>query len=263
MPREFLTSNRTYYVRTDGSDEHGDGLTDEPARAFRTYQRAVDAARTLDFNNKTVTVIAGDEGAPKTFVENVRIKPLVGGGTLHIRGVRSERTRLASASGDTFTQIVSGDTQVLYSGMTLSSDVGNGIKVAYNSLAGIGNDMVFHSFGQNAIWVHDNQSVMQILNSDVYLTGSMASFLFIQYGHAFVEAATINLWGVPQWREAFVTMFPRGSLQYIGNVLQGPATPIGNRMSIKHLSLLNLNGASLSVLPGSADGVIDATSVRM
>ena len=260
--RERLYANRTYYVRSDGNDANaGRGTT--AGLAFKTYQRAVREAMTLDFNGFDVTILAVDEGSQKIFTENVQIKPLVGGGSLHIRGAGSSKTRLTSATGNTFTQEVSGTTSVSYGAMELYATTGCGIKVNYLSLAGISDDMVFGSFGDSAIWVHDSQSIMQILNADIYIIGSMSSFLFIQYGHVFFEGSTINLVGSPVWSSGFITTWPRGTIQYIGNTLAGPATPNGPRRNINKLSVLNLNGSPTSVLPGSSDGTVDATSVQM
>ena len=53
--REQLTGNRTYYVRTDGSDLN-DGLTDDAAGAFLTNTKAVAAIKALDLNGFNVTV---------------------------------------------------------------------------------------------------------------------------------------------------------------------------------------------------------------
>jgi len=260
--RERLYANRTYYVRTDGNDANsGRGATS--GLAFRTYQRAVNEAVTLDFNGFDVTIVAVDEGSQKIYTENVQIKPLVGGGSLHIRGAGSSKTRLTSASGNTFTQEVSGATSVSYGAMELYATTGCGIKVNYLSLASVSNDLVFGSFGDSAIWVHDSQAIMQILNADIYLIGSMKSFLFVQYGHVFVESTTINLVGSPQWSSGFITTWPRGTIQYIGNTLAGPATPVGPRRNINHMSVLNLNGQPTSVLPGSTDGSVDSSSIQM
>lgn len=58
--REVLTANRTYYVRTDGSDSN-DGLANTSGGAFLTPQKAMDViAATLDLSNYTVTVQIAD-----------------------------------------------------------------------------------------------------------------------------------------------------------------------------------------------------------
>lgn len=54
--RELLTGPRTYYVRTDGDDISGTGLTND-ARAYRTIDKAYNTiADTLDLQNFTVTI---------------------------------------------------------------------------------------------------------------------------------------------------------------------------------------------------------------
>jgi hypothetical protein len=55
-PREVLTGNRTYYVRTTGSDSN-DGLCS--GAAFLTIMKAINVCKTIDFNGYTVTIDVG------------------------------------------------------------------------------------------------------------------------------------------------------------------------------------------------------------
>ncbi len=57
--RERLSANRTYYVRTDGSNSNN-GLTNSSGGAFLTIQKAWDTLITLDLNGYAVTIQIGD-----------------------------------------------------------------------------------------------------------------------------------------------------------------------------------------------------------
>ena len=57
--RELLTANRTYYVRTDGSDGNT-GLANTSGGAFLTIQKAIDTAAALDLSVYNVTIQLAD-----------------------------------------------------------------------------------------------------------------------------------------------------------------------------------------------------------
>lgn len=83
IPRERLTANRTYYVRTDGVDTNN-GLANTAGGAFLTIQRALNVViGNLDFGGYTVTIQIADG----TYAGGMTISaPWTGGGSLVING---------------------------------------------------------------------------------------------------------------------------------------------------------------------------------
>lgn len=81
--RERLRANRTYYVRTDGSNSN-DGLTNSAGGAFLTIQYAYDfLVKNVDLNGFDVTIQVVD-GTYTTGLDIVY--PLVGSGLIILRG---------------------------------------------------------------------------------------------------------------------------------------------------------------------------------
>ena len=83
VPREVLTANRTYYVRTDGSDSNN-GLANSSGGAFLTIQKAIDVvAATLDLGIYSVTISV----ANGTYTGQIALKSLTtAGGIVTITG---------------------------------------------------------------------------------------------------------------------------------------------------------------------------------
>lgn len=252
--RELLEADRTYHVRTDGSDLNS-GLEDSPSGAFATWQHAINFARSLDLNGHVVTLQAGSEATDKTFIENILIGPMMGGGLVILDG--GGRSTIKTLSGEAITLHQVGTTVIMPRNIRIES-ARHGIKVNYMSLLSLGAGVTFGDCGGNGIWVHDNQALAQILNVRLTIAGKMSSFLFMQYGHVFVEACTLDSEGA-EFSSAFITMFPRGSAQFVGNKLQGKAS--GRRFYVYGNSVLNLDGVPAEVaLPGDMDGISDASS---
>ena len=79
--REMLTANRTYYVRTDGSDSN-DGLANTSGGAFLTIQKAIDIVGGAG----RVDLQRDDLGADGTYTGTNAIKRFVGAGRCTIEG---------------------------------------------------------------------------------------------------------------------------------------------------------------------------------
>lgn len=97
--REVLTANRTYYVRSDGSDSN-DGLADSAGGAFLTLQKAVDAAASLDLGIYDVTIQCSGT-TPRTFTSKITLKSTVGAGQVIIIGDETTPTNfILSTTGE-------------------------------------------------------------------------------------------------------------------------------------------------------------------
>jgi hypothetical protein len=252
---------RTFFVRTDGSDESsGDG--DSPSSSFRTWARGIEVISRLNLDQCTVKLRAGREGEPRKFTENIRVSALAFSGRLVVQGDDSGQTTIGSETGDTWTISHAGNVQVRFQQMRLESPKGTAIKIEYQSLVAVGDKVDFGPAAINHLWVHDSQSLLQILAADYSISGDCERHILIQYGHVFFEANRLHLIGNPRFREAFVTAYPRGSFQAIENRLVGEAH--GPRFNFRHQSLLNLCGRSdREELPGDMPGFADASSLTI
>ncbi len=103
-PVPVLTSDRTYYIRSDGSDSN-DGVTDSPTGAFQTLERGLEAWESLDPNGFTVTIlqvkVAGDPSPLVTAIASpLSINNAKGRGRLIVQGdpaLSSDRVLTGSA----------------------------------------------------------------------------------------------------------------------------------------------------------------------
>lgn len=91
--REMLSSNRTYYVRTDGSDSN-DGLTDSAGGAFLTAAKANAVVAAIDKNGYDITVQFG----VGTWNEDIIINTGIGDGEVTWQGTLSLLEAVTSAT---------------------------------------------------------------------------------------------------------------------------------------------------------------------
>lgn len=254
--REILTANRTYYVRTDGSNSNT-GLANTAGGAFLTLQKAMDViSADLDVAGFTVTVQIADG----TYTGGLNITPWVGAGIIVFQG----------NSGTPSNVIIS----------TTSDDC---FDASFGPLSGIfrikdmklktttsGSCIVSRSVGRvqftnivfDASIVHviaTSNAIIEPYGSYSIIGGAVWHFATDNAG-AIVDNAsdlpsaigTITLTGTPAFSSAFASAFGMGRIITPGITFSGSAT--GTRYSATQNALINTNGGGANYFPGNAVG---------
>lgn len=169
--RETLTANRTYYVRTDGSDSNT-GLVNTAGGAFLTLQKAYNViVSTLDLAGFTVTV-QGTSGV-NSFTAGVAINSgWSGGGTVIING--GSGGSIAVTSGSSIFSVTAPIPGSLILGNFALSSTTNTTHISH---AGIGTIILDTgmSFGAAGTGDHMNVGTGSILRCGVNYTVSGAA----------------------------------------------------------------------------------------
>lgn len=241
--REVLSGNRTYYVRTDGSNSN-DGLSNTSGGAFLTIQKAVDTAMALDVNGKTVTIQVADG----TYTGATSVTgPIVGGGALLIQGnTTTPANALISVTSNNafyFSRVA---------GVTLT-----GFKLA-TTTSGYG--VVNSDWGSVVIGVldfgacasgHIATTTWSVINcnNNYTISGSAPIHIFSISGARLICASkTITLSGTPAFSTAYISQASISTSYLVGNTYSGSAT--GKRYDITQNSICE----SGTTLPGSIAG---------
>lgn len=247
--REKLTANRTYYVRTDGSDDNT-GLADTSGSAFLTIQKAVDvASETLDFGAFSVTIQVGDG----TRTAPVVIRQYLGFGSLIIQGNTTTPANcvISTTSAACFTN--ASNRYVEIKGFKLQTTTsGNCFNVS-----GGGSYLAFSSidFGAAAgahMQVSYNGRLVATGNYTIS-GGSTAHAEVVEGGALATGGRTVTITGTPAFSVAFLYMRNCGMAVMNSMTFSGSAT--GSRFSINLNSSCFTNGSvEASYLPGNSAG---------
>ena len=101
--RELLTANRTYYVRTDGSDSNN-GLANTSGGAFLTIQKAIDTAAALDLSVYNVTIQIAD--GTYTITSSILGKSAVSAGEIGLSATKRRRLLTSSTAFGSNTALI-------------------------------------------------------------------------------------------------------------------------------------------------------------
>lgn len=243
--RERVTSARTYYVRTDGSDSN-DGLANTAGGAFLTIQKAVDVAcGTLEVvAGITVTIQIGDG----TYTAGVIIGSFTGEGTLTIQGNSGTPSNVlvSTTSADAFRINTVRNLPTIKDLKVQTTTVGFGIGVYDGAIAQFGN-IVFGACASGHIAVGTFARLGVTSNYSVTAGAPYHLYLY-SYGRFYCSSKTITISGSP----TVTTWLTETGLSYAnlaGNTYSGAVTA-GTKYSVTQNSISD----SAGTLPGASVG---------
>ncbi len=242
--RERLTSDRTYYVRTDGSDSNN-GLANTAGGAFLTLQAAWSAILKLDLNGFSVTVQIGDG----TYTNSLNISSAPVGGNVTIKGNNATPANVVIAtSGNCITNGAPGF-QLILRDLKLQSSGGDALSGTNNSYTSIGN-LVFGT--TSGAHVRMGTGATMSVDGNYAIAGSAQAHWIAELGGKINgNTKTITLSGTPAFTW-FANIATAGILNFFSATFSGAAT--GQRYMVSAGGIVNLYGAGTSALPGNSAG---------
>jgi hypothetical protein len=250
LRREKLTANRTYYVRTDGSDSN-DGLTNSAGGAFATLQKAYNLiVSALDIAGKDVVIQQGTAGiltaglvmnAPWLGGGNIIVD--LGGGTLQVTGDHC----IISSS------IVFGGTVWVRNGTLKTITSGDCVNLGSIGTIIVSTGMTFGACAGVHMSVGGNGA--QIAVGSPYSINGGASFYHYWAAHGGyinIVGTTVTLTGVLGWN-TFAVCSDRGGIGAQSATFTG-GTVTAYRYNVTENGVIQTGGAGANVFPGSVAG---------
>lgn len=248
--RERLTGNRSYYVRSDGSDSN-DGLANTSGGAFLTIQKAIDTVcGDLDLSTYNAYIYVGDA----TRTTGIVLKRYVSsGGVILIVGNSATPANcvISTTSADC---ISTNDYAGLYSidGFKLNTTTA-GTALLSSGLASYVSlkNMDFGACATAHISVANNSSV--VVDSNYSITGGAPwHFGTFSNGSVTVSGKTITLTGTPAFGTAFALAQTSSLIVANGNTFSGSAT--GARYNVSLNAVAFTAGGGINYFPGNSAG---------
>lgn len=245
--REKLTANRTYYVRTDGSDSNT-GLANTSGGAFLTIQKAVDVVMMgLDIGGRAVTIQIADG----TYTTPTNLFGAVIGigytGSVTIQGNSSTPANvvLSTTSAHCF-NINNGCLGVTLKDLKIQTTT-SGIGIVCQNRARLNiSNIVFGATVSAHMFISDFAAV--VATGDYSIVGAAPVHAQCGNGGYFqVASRTITITGSPAFSTAFIYLQGISNASFMSNTFSGSST--GPQYNVSQNSVLQASGTTI---PGSA-----------
>jgi hypothetical protein len=252
--REQLSANRTYYVRTDGSDGNN-GLANSSGGAFLTIQKAIDTVAALDLSTWNVTIQVADG----TYTGAVTvIGPWVGSGSVTLQGNTTTPANVVittAVAGAAALAVQSGGRLAVAGFRLVSSGAGStaGLKSSSGSAISVTGAM---DFGATNRQMQASASGSITFGAGITYNisaGAVTHIFCSSSGNVAIEGCTVTTTGTIAFSGAFVTSSFVGVVFIDSDTFTG-ASATGSRYSITANGVVYTAGAAATYLPGNAAG---------
>ena len=244
--REILSTDRTYYVRTDGSNSNT-GLANTSGGAFLTIQKACDTVCSIDMSTYQVTIQVADG----TYTTPVILRSYLGALPPLITGnTGTPANCIISTTSATCITCSSPGVYWTISGIKLTTTtsgnaifLGDGCKLEYAS-------MDFGAVaGTYSAHIYIDRCAVAVCTGNCNITGGAFAHLWPNYsGGAMISSRTLTITGTPAFSGAF--LYSRGGwVQADTTTYSGSATGVRYNLSMNAYAFTNSG-----TLPGNSAG---------
>lgn len=246
--RETLTANRTYYVRTDGSDSN-DGRTNSAGGAFLTIQKAINVARSIDHSIYQVTISVG-AGA---FAENISIQDTLGSFNLNLQGAGTS-TVIGAGSGNGLSIQRAG--RLVLRDFAFADNQLISLSVRFTPYVLLAGTIQFGSAAARQIEVE--AGYIESTTGTIQLDGAAAKWLDVApFGTIrLTNGVTVQTTKALTYANDFIEI-AQGRADFGGSITwdETAGAITGRQCEVMQNGILQLNGAALSTIPGTITGV--------
>lgn len=247
--RERVTSNRTYYVATTGSDSNT-GLS--PGVAFLTINHAIDVITNDLTVDEGVVITVSVASGTYTLTEMIMLHRIVGSGSVLVQGNTSTPGNVILTTSTAIGQFFYTESNLPYTiqGFRLQATGGSPIGIYVNTGRLRFGAMEFYT-GLSAHVKATNNGYIQAVSNYAIIGGADYHVLADSHGVIDISGLTISLSGTPAFATAFAYADFMGLL-HAYSTYTGSAT--GDRYLVDHNSIIDVQGQSTSFLPGDHPG---------
>ena len=243
--RELLTADRTYYVRSDGSDSNT-GLSDTSGGAFLTIAKAISSALALDPSIYNVAIVLQNG----TWGGVTMSTPMIGNKTIAIQGSGSANVALSSSVCVNASGV---GVSLTLTGLTLNGTT-NCINAASGATVNIGSDIVFAGNSSSAhIRTNGPGSSVQINANYSVTSGGARHLMASPGGYINAFARTVTLAGTLNFSSAFADCDRGGLISTNASTFSG-GTVTGKRYNAATNGVIFTGSAGASHFPGNSTG---------